>query len=155
MDKTIILQKVAPCSLMCHTCSAYGEGVICESATTLSQYLDGMKEFMQKHMPDAVDRYAEFEKILGFYSAGPCGGCRSKKNNRCSINGCFLLNCTKEHGVDFCGECVEFPCGKTGTLFEAEVYKQWLSGNQEIREKGIEAFWEGNSKKPHYRAYKE
>lgn len=24
--------------------------------------------------------------------------------------GVFLLECTKNHGVDFCGECNEFPC---------------------------------------------
>lgn len=154
MDKNLILQKVAPCSLMCHTCSAFSKGVICESAKTLSKYLDGMKEFYQKHMPDAVQSYTEFQKVLGFYSAGPCRGCRSKEHNRCSIQGCFLLECTKEHGIDFCGECAKFPCGKTESLFETEVYNQWLHGNQQIKEKGIEEFWKENSQKPHYEAYK-
>ena len=32
MKKSEIIKKVAPCSLMCHTCSAYNDGIICISA---------------------------------------------------------------------------------------------------------------------------
>ncbi len=70
---------------------------------------------------------------------------------------CSLLchTCTAcRNGVDFCGECGDFPCQKTKGLFEPEVYKQWLNGNQEIRDKGIEAFWESHSERPHYIPYK-
>lgn len=155
MEKNEILNKVAPCSLMCHTCSAYKNGVICESSKTLLKYLDGIKEFYEKHIPDAVKDYNAFERVLGMYSAAPCLGCRSTKHHKCSIKGCFLLECTKKHGVDFCGECKEFPCKKTRELFEEEVYRQWLNGNQQIHDKGIEFFWENNSKNPHYRPYKE
>ena len=35
MNKSEIIKKVAPCSLMCHTCSVYNDGLICESAKTL------------------------------------------------------------------------------------------------------------------------
>ena len=125
MNKNDILQKVAPCSLMCHTCSGYNNGVICESSKTLLKYLDGMKEFYEKHMPDAVQSYSTFDEILNIYSAAPCSGCRSTGHNGCSIKGCFLLECTKSHGVDFCGECNEFPCERTTELFEEEVDKQW------------------------------
>ena len=45
MEKSEIIKKVAPCSLMCHTCSAYNDGVICVSAKTLLKYLEGIKEF--------------------------------------------------------------------------------------------------------------
>ena len=60
----------------------------------------------------------------------------------------------KIHGVDFCGECNEFPCKKTQGLFEETVYQQWLEGNQQIREYGIEEFWKNNSENPHYKPYK-
>ncbi len=154
MNKDDILKKIAPCSLMCHTCSAYHDGVICRSSETLLKYLNGIKEFYMKHIPDAVSSYSNFEEVLNMYSAGPCSGCRSAEHNGCSINGCFLLECTKKHGIDFCGECDEFPCQKTKELFEEEVYRQWLNGNQQIRDNGIEAFWENNSENPHYRSYK-
>ena len=88
------------------------------------------------------------------YSEADCQGCRSKKHNRCSIEGCFLLECTKSHNVDFCGECEDFPCQKVHKLFEETVYNQWLEGNQQIRDYGIEYFWKKNSENPHYRPYK-
>lgn len=154
MNKSEILKNVAPCSLMCHTCSAYCNGVICESSKTLLKYLEGIKEFYEKHIPDAVESYSNFEEILLMYSAAPCSGCRSTEHNGCSIEGCFLLECTKNHHIDFCGECDEFPCKKTMELFEDEVYKQWLEGNQQIRDHGIEFFWENNCENPHYKAYK-
>lgn len=154
MKKNEILEKVAPCSLMCHTCSGYQHGVICESAKTLLNYLDGIKEFYDKHLPDAVESYNSFEKVLRIYSDASCLGCRSKEHNKCSIEGCFLLECVEKHNVDFCGECDEFPCKKTMELFEEEVYMQWLEGNQQIHDHGIDYFWENNFENPHYRPYK-
>ncbi|MCM1500302.1 MAG: DUF3795 domain-containing protein [Clostridium sp.] len=154
MERNEILKKVAPCSLMCHTCSAYCNGVICEYSQTLLKYLDGMKEFYEKHIPDAVESYKNFEEVLCMYNAGPCSGCRSTEHNVCSIEGCFLLECTKKHGIDFCGECEEFPCQKVHKLFEEVVYRQWLDGNQQIRDYGIEYFWEKNFENPHYKPYK-
>ena len=154
MEKSEILKKVAPCSLMCHTCSVYCNGVICQSSKTLLKYLDGMKEFYEEHIPDAVESCSNFEGVLRRYSDGSCSGCRSTAHNGCSIEGCFLVDCTKKHGIDFCGECDEFPCMKTKDLFEEMVYNQWLKGNQQIREHGIEAFWKNNSEKPHYQSYR-
>ena len=137
MKKSEIIKKVAPCSLMCHTCSAYNDGIICVSAKTLLKYLEGIKEFYEVHMPNAVESYNNFEGVLSIYAGASCSGC-----------------CSTEHGVDFCGECYEFPCKKTQGLFEEIVYRQWLEGNQQIREYGIEAFWKNNSEHPHYKPYK-
>lgn len=154
MDKKQLLEKIAPCSLMCHTCTAYKKGVICNSATTLLRYLDGIECFYKKHMPDAVESYKNFENILNKYSRGFCSGCRNGEHKGCCISGCFLIECTNEHNVDFCGECTCFPCDKAKDIFEDEVYNQWIEGNTYIKENGIEAFWEANREKPHYKAYK-
>lgn len=97
MERSELLKRIAPCALMCHTCTGYYNGIICESAKTLLNYLDGIKEFYEKHLPDAVESYSNFEE---------------------------------------------------------EVYKQWLEGNQQIRNDGIEAYWENNSENPHYKPYK-
>lgn len=153
MYRKELLQKIAPCSLICHTCAGYDNGIICESAKTLLTYLEGIKEFYRKHDPDTVKMYNCFEEMLGMYCAAPCSGCRSAVPNKCSIKGCFILECTTGHGVDFCGECNEFPCEKVSGLFEKEVYTRWLNGNRHIHENGIEAFWEKNSEIPHYQAY--
>ena len=44
MEKEEILQRVAPCSLMCHTCEAYEKGVICESSRRLLKYMEALKQ---------------------------------------------------------------------------------------------------------------
>lgn len=152
--KTEVLERTAPCSLMCHTCSAYKNGMICESAKQLLKYMDGVKEFYEKHHPAQTEEHNIFMRNLENYSAGTCSGCRDREHHGCSIEGCFILECTMDHNVDFCGECVEFPCSKTRALFEDEVYDQWLSGNQDIQENGIGEYWKKNCEKPHYQAYK-
>lgn len=154
MKEDELLEKVAPCALMCHTCSAYEKGIICESAKKLLKYMDGAKEFYEKHNPSQVESHNIFLQNLECYSAGACSGCRNRKHHGCSIEGCFILECTLEHNIHFCGECIEFPCNKTTLLFEEEVYKMWLSGNREIQKNGIEEYWEQNHEKPHYGEYK-
>ena len=153
MEKEEILKRVAPCSLMCHTCAAYEEGVICSSSRQLLKYMEGMNEFLQKHAPHALDKHQNLEDELMKYARGKCPGCRDDRDCACSISGCYIPECTKRHEVDFCGECVEFPCNGIQEVFEPEVYHQWLRGNTEIRDCGIESYWENNKEKPHYIAY--
>lgn len=154
LDKEQLLKKIAPCSLVCYTCSSYEHGVICKAAKELLEYLDGAEGFYERHHPAQAARFRIFADGLSQYAAGKCAGCRGTEHHDCSIQGCFILECTKERRIDFCGECEEFPCGKTRAIFEEEVYQQWLEGNQEIRAQGIAAFWEKNRGKPHYIPYK-
>ena len=154
MDHSELLKRIAPCSLMCHTCGVYKNGVICKAADQLFHAMDGVAEFYAKHDPAQAASFRVFHETLKNYGSGPCSGCRDSEHNGCSIDGCFILACTRAHGVEFCGECSEFPCSKTSALFEDEVYRQWLSGNQAIQQSGVEAFWENNREKPHYQAYK-
>lgn len=153
MKKEEILKKIAPCSLVCYTCGSYEQGVICESAKQLLQYLEGIEEFYKKHCPDKVERFGIFVEELKRFGSGECSGCRNREHHGCSIQGCFILECTKENDVDFCGECKKFPCDKVQELFEEEVYSQWLEGNKEIKALGIEEFWKRSSIKPHYKPY--
>ena len=155
MEKKELLQKVAPCSLMCYTCSAYEKGVICESAQTLLKYMEGMDEFYRRHSVEEVHKFERFQDELKRYGQGECSGCRNREHHGCSIKGCFILQCTQEHHADYCGECEEFPCEKVVTLFEKEVYLQWLKGNSEIKQLGIQGYWDKNATRPHYKAYKE
>lgn len=39
-----------------------------------------------------------------------CKGCRSQNGCRLHWGKCDTLDCVKEHGVDYCFECAEFPC---------------------------------------------
>ena len=66
MKKSEIIKNVAPCSLMCHTCSAYNDGIIRVSAKTLLKYLDGIKEFYEVHMPDSVEAITTLREYLAY-----------------------------------------------------------------------------------------
>ena len=154
MDKEELLKKVAPCSLVCHTCSAYEHGVICQSANQLLKHLDGVHEFYEKYVPSETERYGIFYEKLTKYSEGRCAGCRNRIDQESCIKDCFLLKCTMDRGISYCGECTLFPCNKVVGVFPEKVYAQWLKGNQEIKELGIEGFWNKNCEKPHYEEYK-
>lgn len=157
MEREELLARIAPCSLMCHTCGAYEKGVIGALSRELTHYFKGVAEFYEKHSgandPKPRRRFQIFQEELARYGAPACGGCRSGAHNQCSIRGCFLPACTREHCVDFCGECAAFPCDRAAGIFEKEVYAQWLEGNMQIRRTGVEEFWRRNKDRPHYRRY--
>ena len=66
----------------------------------------------------------------------------------------FCLNVRKTTALIFVENVMNSHAKKTSELFEEQVYEQWLKGNQEIRDHGIELFWSNNSEKPHYKPYK-
>lgn len=154
IDRSELIKMVAPCSLMCYTCSGYCNGAIAKLSHKLIKQLDGIEDFYRKNIPDKVEGYKKLEHELTHYACAKCNGCRSSEHNGCSIKGCFILECTKSHGVDFCGECESFPCDKVKSLFDCTVYNQWLDGNEQIQSYGIELYYENNHRKSHYSAYK-
>ena len=153
MNKTELLARIAPCSLLCHTCGAYADGVMAELSRELLHYTQGVVEFEGRYDENRAQQMQTVRDMLAHYANAPCGGCRDARNCRCSIAGCDLRDCTRAHGVDFCGQCAEFPCEKPRTFFEPIVYEQWLRGGEEIRQKGIEAYWEAHRSTPHYLPY--
>ncbi len=153
MDREALLRYIAPCSLMCYSCAAYQEGIICESAKQLKVYLEGMDGFYEKCVQDQMEDYTVFERKLKDYASASCDGCRNGRDCKCSTDGCFVLSCSKEHRVDFCAQCSAFPCEDVKEVFDGTVYEQWLKGNQEIKEIGIQEYWVKNRRRPHYNAY--
>ena len=74
------------------------------------------------------------EKLLGkcgFY-CGACptylkGGCRGCEEAHTSGE-CFTLDCVKERGLHFCGECALFPCDTLLTRPHSTVLdREWLA----------------------------
>ena len=153
MNKTELLARIAPCSLLCHTCGGYEHGVLHELSSQLLHYTQGMTEFKATYSAESAQRFAAFRAQLGRLCNTGCGGCRTGRTPGCCIEGCFVPDCAQAHGVDFCGQCAEFPCEKPRTFFEPIVYEQWLRGGEEIRQKGIVAYWEAHKSTPHYLPY--
>ena len=72
MEKEKLLNHIAPCSLLCYTCTAYAEGIICQSANTLLHHLDGICEFNQIHNLSSVSNTKTLLNELEMYGAGLC-----------------------------------------------------------------------------------
>lgn len=150
-----LLDYVAPCSLLCYSCPGFTRGIVPELSGKLDNYLEGLYEHTLNNAPEEYKSRAEmlkqFKDTLSHMAKPRCNGCRHNPNPGSCIPGCFLLECTREHGVDFCGECSEFPCDKVDTsLFKTTVYNRWMSGSNRIREVGIEQFFEEEKDKSHY-----
>lgn len=151
------LKDVAPCSLCCYTCPSYKNGVIKQSIDNLVKYYDGYPEFLHQNLPRKYKKYAKkTEKFVEYIQNehASCGGCRGEKNRNCCIANCFILDCTKQHGIDFCGECENFPCDKAKTFFKGIVLDDYLKGNERIKKVGKEKFAEEITLKSHYASYK-
>lgn len=71
-----------------------------------------------------------------------CDGCRSKKRCFYCRERCKMGTCAQERGVDFCGECHEYPCEDLRT-FQAEMphrIELWKS-QERIKEAGYEKWY--------------
>ncbi len=154
-----ILKAVAPCSMFCSTCTGCKYGDISFHATELLRLLEGHEEFLDKNLKaqyrDRLEEFRIFQKRLKKLAHPKCGGCRNGGASGCSINGCIIPECVKEHNVNCCGECSEFPCDKVKEAgFKETTIKKWLDGSSKIREVGIEAYYQENKDIPHYINYK-
>lgn len=72
----------------------------------------------------------------------PCNGCRDNSDWRYCMPDCFVKKCAAEEGVDFCGECKDFPCEEVKTAFPigSIMYTDWLDRNTVIQKNGIEEY---------------
>ena len=90
--------------------------------------------------------YPEFKKLLHYFTVASCPGCRETD---CHLfKGCNVKSCYKEKQVDFCFQCDEFPCDKTG--FDEHLKKRWIKMQQRMKEVGVEKFYEETKEGPRY-----
>jgi hypothetical protein len=71
-----------------------------------------------------------------------CDGCRSEKRCFYCKERCTMGKCSQEKGVDFCGECNEYPCEDL-KAFQAEAphrIELWKS-QERIKEVGYEKWY--------------
>lgn len=157
-----LLNYVAPCSLLCYTCPAYKDGAISKCASTLYDYFEGYYDFNDANIPDKyrsrLNDFKTFYDKLEKYTKRTCVACR---NNPCPgsgcIEGCVIPSCTKEHNVNFCGECSDFPCEKAKDFFAKindTIVSDWQNGNQRIKEVGIRQYFDEKKDVSHYISYK-
>ncbi|HEX3020072.1 MAG TPA: DUF3795 domain-containing protein [Chitinispirillaceae bacterium] len=148
MDYTEVLGQLAPCGLDCGRCVRFKNGDLARAAKTLEKGLQGfgnMVERMAQHNPE-LKGYSQFEAILNILAKADCIGCRQGSTN--CLPTCTIRTCFKKKGVDFCGECTDFPCDQSP--FPGPLKQRWIDMNQKIKVIGAESYYEEQFKKPRY-----
>lgn len=149
MNKAEVLGQLAPCGLDCGRCVRFKDGELAQAAKVLEDGLKGfgnMAERMAQNVP-ALKGYPQFEAVLNLLSSADCIGCR--QGSTTCLPTCTIKTCFKEKGVEFCGDCAEFPCDKSP--FPGEFQQRWIEMNQLIHEIGAEQYYQEQLRKPRYR----
>jgi predicted RNA-binding Zn-ribbon protein involved in translation (DUF1610 family) len=72
-----------------------------------------------------------------------CNGCRTDKRCFYCTSVCTMANCAADKGVDFCGQCAEYPCETLKTFQAAMPHRIELWQSQErIKEAGYEVWYQ-------------
>ena len=160
MTKEQLLDRVPPCGLMCYTCPGFIDGAIKEHSEALLKLREGYREFLDKKLPEeyryVLDDHDKYIEKLKKDSAPGCPGCRKiDGQGPACIKDCFIPECAKEHEVDFCGECSEFPCIKIeeSNIYGKEAKKGFYEGSLFIKEHGAEKYFELKKDISHYINY--
>jgi len=147
MKHNELLKLIAPCGLLCYTCDAMKDGAINNAAKRLLHVLGSYGSFL-KSAPASrpiSGKYDTFTEVLEYLADVKCNGCRE---DHCMDSNCVIPECTKDRGVDFCHECGDFPCDKTG--FPDGLKEKWIRKNRRIKEIGVERFFKEEKDIPHY-----
>jgi hypothetical protein len=150
MNRKNLLQRIAPCGVLCFTCTASRHGVIREKSRGIQRYLDGFGAVAEKmsELDPRLKKYPDFEQGLRMLAEASCEGCR---DGDAKYPGCEIAACVKEREVDFCYQCDDFPsCAKAD--FEPMLKSKWLHANRRMKDVGPEAFFEEMKERSHYGA---
>jgi len=147
LDRKKILEALAPCGINCERCVGFEGGEIQKASLVLKEGLEGFDKLAEKFSAfvPIFKNYKHFEEVVEFFSKADCKGCRygTGKNSACKVMICF-----KEKKVEFCAECDEFPCDKTG--LDGDTKKKWLNYNNRIKEIGAVEFYKESLTKSRY-----
>ena len=118
-DKAQVKAQSAICGLFCPSC-------IC--------FID-TKEYPEKLKEKAQERGVAVEDLR-------CCGCRSDTLYIYCREHCFMKPCAEDRGIDFCGECPEYPCTQMKDFQSAKPHRLELWESQErIKEAGYEKWY--------------
>ena len=144
------LEALAPCGLSCEKCFAHVNGGIRRYGIKLKEKLGNFDIYAKRFetlIGDPVFRkYPDFKEMLDYLASENCQGCR---HEQCKLfKACGVRSCHQEKNIDYCYECDEFPCQKTG--FDEHLHARWIKLNELIREVGIEQYYAETKDQPRY-----
>lgn len=133
-----LLRAIAPCGLVCHTCTASSEGVIRALSGELTALLEGFDRFADRFSgyEPRLKGYPEFKQVLELLAEASCEGCRT---GSCPYPNCPVAPCVRERECRFCYECGDFPCAKLES--DEHMGPGWIRRNRRMREIGVAAYF--------------
>lgn len=150
MNYNKILESLGPCGLNCSKCFAYKDGDIQEYSIKLKEALGDFDVYAERFVEllnePVFENYPAFKSMLDHFSNAQCSGCR-KDTCKLFLN-CNVKDCSKEHSVDFCFQCEEFPCSKHG--FDEHLENRWKKIQLNMKENGVEAYFNDIKDKARY-----
>jgi hypothetical protein len=150
MNDTFLKSRLAPCGLHCGKCFAFVDGDIKNYSSKLKESLGEFDNYASRFVSlidePVFKNYPDFKALLNYFTSVSCKGCRKEK---CKIfKDCKVRDCHEEKGVDFCFQCLDFPCNNTG--FDQNLQKRSVEINLRMKEIGIEKYYEEIKDKPRY-----
>ena len=141
MNYNNILNNLGPCGLNCSKCFAFENGTIKQLSSELKYNLGNFDIYAERFVElldkPVFSKYPEFKEMLNHFANAECKGCR---NDDCKLfQDCNVKQCSKDHSVDFCFQCEEFPCKKHG--FDAHLEKRWITIQNKMMESGVESYY--------------
>jgi hypothetical protein len=150
MEYREILNRLGPCGLSCEKCFAFKNGKIKHHSKELRKFLGNFDIYAQRFSTLLAEplfkKYPDFKQLLAYFTKVECKGCR--KTECQLLQSCQVRQCYREKKVDFCFQCNEFPCNKTG--FDEHLKKRWITMNQRMKELGIEKYYHETKNKARY-----
>ena len=104
------------------------------------------KRFVNLLKEPVFEKYHDFKEMLNYFSNIECNGCRKDKSKL--FLDCYLKQCSKDHKIDYCFECSEFPCIKHG--FDEHLEKRWLTIQTKMEENGVQSYFDEIKNLPRY-----
>ena len=143
-----VIDKLGPCGLHCGGCLAFRGGPIQQHAEALRNELGpNFAAYAERFrdMDPVFEDYPAFARMLDYLAQGLCTGCRG---SGCLFKECRLPECAREHEVDFCFQCAEFPCDRHG--MPENLAKVWQRNNERMKTEGVRNFYYWIKNKPRY-----
>lgn len=145
-----IKSRLSPCGLHCGKCFAFAEGDIALLSEQLKNSLGNFDVYAERFVSlldePVFAKYPDFKELLKYFSVSKCKGCRKEK---CILfKSCNVRECSERQKVDFCFQCKDFPCDKTG--MDEHLYKRSVTINQRMAAIGVEAYYNEVKDKPRY-----
>lgn len=142
MTSPQVLEALAPCGLNCEKCFAHVDGDIRRYSEKLRESLGNFEIYAQRFETllekPIFKKYPDFKEMLDFFATANCRGCRREQ---CKLfKSCGVRACHQEKNIDYCHQCEDFPCEKTG--FDEHLHARWIKLNERIKAVGIDPYYE-------------